>query len=197
MVLFLTPEPHKFFKRTGIGMRNLSRQEKKILKEIEEIRNIIYEYDRELNNNDKEWKDIRPVRLQFERDNLIRAYVIHEHLWIDEFLSLMISGYFLRVKSPRRSKRYRIFDNFVRDRLDFSEKVTLVKQIRKIPKNILSRIWDINTLRNAIAHYYFPEIRPKKVRCRGKDIFEVSGFKQLVEDMDEANKFILYKLFLK
>jgi hypothetical protein len=178
-------------------MRNLSRQEKKILNEIEQIKNIMYGYDRELNSNDREWRDIRPVRLQIERDNLIRAHVIHQHLWIDEFLNSMISDYFLRLKSRRRSKRYRIFDNFVRDRLDFSEKVNLVKQIEKIPKGILGRIWEVDTLRNGIAHYYFPEIRPKKVGYKGKNIFDVNVFKQFVEDMREVSKFIIDELFFK
>jgi len=87
-------------------MKNLTSKEKRIIREIEQIRDIIYEYS----EKDPEWiKEARPYKLDIERDELIRNFIISHHLLTEEFLNTKLLGYFIKYKGS--SKRYQFLKN--------------------------------------------------------------------------------------
>jgi len=165
-------------------MKNLSPAEKRIIKEIESIRNIVYEYDLE----DEDWiKEARPHKLAIERDELIRGYIILEHLLVDEFFNLTISNYFTRQLG---AKKTRIFDESVLEKLNYLQKLEIVREIKQIPGKILDKMYTLNTLRRQCAHIFYLRGKRRGLRHKGKSIFVIKNFKKLVEDMSKIDAFI-------
>jgi len=83
----------------------------------------------------------------------------------------------------------------------------LLKDVYRVPKNIASTIEEINSLRNAMAHAFFPENlrayqmkgrpaprKPILVRYKGEDIFTVAGAQRFVDDCSDVVDFLLRKL---
>jgi hypothetical protein len=65
------------------------------------------------------------------------------------------------------------------------EKLRFVKSIRKLPKTVVSDVERLNTLRNGIAHAFFPENRRSaKPKWKGEHIFTLDGIEAFIHDMD-------------
>src|SRR6266508_6238473 len=128
--------------------------------------------------------DVRNVLLDLCKDRLVRSGVISHYVLIDELLSDVICQHFF---DPSRTsielwkyKRFRNFNYYVLEELSLLKKLALVKAIRKIPKPVEVTIRLTNTVRNAVAHSFFPMNkrdfkRTKKVTYKGKDVFAVEG----------------------
>lgn len=53
----------------------------------------------------------------------------------------------------------------------------------------------LNTLRNAIAHAFFPEnLRSSKPTWKGKDIFSIEGLRQFSEDIAKIDDYFIYRM---
>lgn len=159
-------------------MENLTVREKRIIKEIEEIRDIIYGYS----EKDSEWqKEIRPHKLAIERDELIRDFIISHHLLTEEFINLKLVKYFIKYK--KKSKRHEFFEQFVLQKLSYKEKLELNLQLNLVSKNSFIFLETLNSLRNKCAHRWF--LQDKKIRLlyNGKDLLEIKYFKKFSEDV--------------
>jgi hypothetical protein len=80
------------------------------------------------------------------------------------------------------------------------KKLATVEAIIRVPKDVSSAIKQINDLRNAIAHSFFPEnrrryIADKKVLYRGSDIFSRQGVEKFQNDYETARAFLAPKVF--
>ena len=79
------------------------------------------------------------------------------------------------------------------------KKLTLVKSITAVPKPIPDIIARINSLRNALAHSFFPE-NCREHRQRGvvtyrqRNIHTVAGYKVFSDDAEKATDFLFGKL---
>lgn len=182
----------------------LTRKQKKLRSEIEEIAELsamdhwnILDYDEEQ----------RTVRLQMMKEQLVRGAIIMRYTFIDELLSNVIcEAYFKRsdkafnYKRLWRTKRFSAFAHHMIDGLYLLNKMRLVNDLREIPKDCRRTIEALNALRNAIAHSFFPENRyqyrrHKKVVYEGQDIFDVSGFTRFQDDCQRVVNYLVKRIY--
>ena len=136
------------------------------------------------------------MRLQLIKAQMIRSEVIVVYTFVDELLTTIICNYYFRVPRRKRAakhhqlwktKHFRIFNHQIMDEIYLFKKLSIVRAMREIPKNVVSAVGRINDLRNVLAHAFFPENRrqymsQKKVIYRGNDIFTVAGVLGFEED---------------
>lgn len=159
-------------------MKNLTSKEKKLIKEIEALRDIIYGYS----EDDPEWiKEVRPYKLAIERDEIIRNFIISHHLLTEEFLNSQLLKYFVKYKA--RSKRYRFFEEFILQRLSYKEKLGLAYKTNLISQGAYKFLEELNTLRNKCAHRWFLKDKKIKILYKGKDLLIISNFRKFAEDV--------------
>jgi hypothetical protein len=172
----------------------LTRLQKRLLGELREIAALT-----RLNYADirgyprREWTH----RLKFMKNQLIRSQVIIDYALVDELLGSEICYYFFGRKSDFirlwKTKRFRAFNYYVVEVLTLTEKLRLVKEIRKVPKAVAKNIEGLNALRNGLAHTLFPEnLRSSKPIYKGRDIFTVQGLAFFIGEMGKVSDFFLH-----
>jgi hypothetical protein len=172
----------------------LTRKQKALKAEIQQIAEFIG-----VNhwNAERYDPDGRTVILELMKNQMVRGEIIMLHTLIDELLSdIVCSQYFPKGRSFAslwRTKKFQIFNHHVIEVLGLLEKLAFVRAAKKVPKDVVNNIERINSLRNAIAHSFFPENK-RKYRERGKvtyrdiDIFSLDGIKALEADFGMINK---------
>src|SRR6266404_1889023 len=79
-----------------------------------------------------------------------------------------------------QTKKFKNFNYNILEGLFLLEKLRYVRSFMKIPKKITKNIDKINTLRNGLAHAFFPEnLKRSKPIYKGKSIFTLQGIQQL------------------
>jgi len=185
----------------------LTAYQRKLQKELAEIAEIVrIDYW-----NIHKWERVaRTTVLEVMRRELIRGEVVGQYTLIDDLLSTQLCKYFLPGKNlilQWKTKRFRRFNYYVIERLFLTQKLAFLKDVYRVPKNIASSIEEINSLRNAMAHAFFPENlrayqmkgrpaprKPIPVRYKGVDIFSAAGAKRFVQDCAEVTDFLTWKL---
>jgi hypothetical protein len=84
--------------------------------------------------------------------------------------------------------------NYILDRLSLLQKLEFVRARIYLPPRFYKDIRDLNTLRNALAHSFFPENRRVKPKWKGFDIFSFEGVGQFINDTTEASDFFFARL---
>jgi hypothetical protein len=159
-------------------MKDLTPPEKRTIREIEEIRHIIYGHK----NEDPDWiKDVRPHKLKIERDELIRNFVISYHCLTEEFLRTELLKYFINY--GKRSKKYKFFEEFILEKLSYREKLDLAYQLNLIPKKVYKFLGVLNTLRNKCAHRWFLKNGKIRLLYKGKSILKIDNFREFADDV--------------
>jgi hypothetical protein len=139
--------------------------------------------------------DVRNISLDFCNDRLVRAAIVSHYVLFDELLSDIICQHFFDPSKSSfelwKTKKFRNFNYYVLEELSLVRKLSLVKEIRVIPKPIEETLRLTNSLRNAVAHSFFPMNkrdfkRTKKVTYKGKDVFTIEGMTILNTDTDKA-----------
>ena len=155
-------------------------------------------------------RSARTPVLEVMKRELIRGEVVGQYTLIDDLLSTELCKYFLPGKDlikQWKTKRFRRFNYYVIERLYLTQKLAFLKDLYDIPRPIASKIEEINALRNAMAHAFFPENlrayqmkgrpaprKPIVVRYKGRDLFSVEGVEVFVEDCAEVTDFLLVRL---
>jgi len=171
-----------------IEMKNLTKEERKILNEINQIRSIVYSYDK----NDPEWiKEVRPYKLAMERDELIRDFIISHHLLTEEFLNTELLKYF--IKYSEKSKHFKLFEDFILDKLSYKEKIDLAYKANIISEGAYKFLEKLNVLRNKCAHRWFLKDKKVKLLYEGEDLLNIKNFEQFVDDIFTAHE-VLWNL---
>ena len=185
----------------------LTQRQRKLIRELEEIASVVrIDY---WNIRDRE-KEARTSVLEVTKRELIRGEVIGQYTLIDDLLSTEVCLYFLPGKDlikQWKTKKFRRFNYYVIERLYMTQKLAFLKDVYDVPRDIASRIEEINALRNAMAHAFFPENlrvyqmkgrpgprKPVIVRYRGRDLFSVEGVTAFVADCSTVTDFLLRKL---
>ena len=185
----------------------LTQRQRKLIRELEEIASVVrIDY---WNIRDRE-KEARTSVLEVTKRELIRGEVIGQYTLIDDLLSTEVCLYFLPGKDlikQWKTKKFRRFNYYVIERLYMTQKLAFLKDVYDVPRDIASRIEEINALRNAMAHAFFPENlrvyqmkgrpgprKPVIVRYRGQDLFSVEGVTAFVADCSRITDFLLRKL---
>ena len=136
----------------------LTRKQRALVKELREIYDLfsidfydIADYGREE----------RTVRLELMRNKVIRAEVVIKYVLVDEFLNGELADHFFGQNSSYirlwKTKKFRHFNYHILEELSLMQKLRYVKSLRKIPKSVSADIDRLNSLRNGIAHAFFPE----------------------------------------
>jgi hypothetical protein len=141
---------------------------------------------------------------------LIRGEVVGRYTLIDDLMSSEVCRYFLPGKDlikQWKTLRFKRFNYYVIERLYMTQKLALLKDLYQIPRPIGQQIEEINALRNAVAHAFFPENlrayqmkgrpgprKPIIVRYKGLELFSIEGAKAFVEDCADVTEFLLTKL---
>jgi len=138
----------------------------------------------------------RTPQLERIKRHLIRGEVVGEYTLIDEFLNNRLCHYFFGKRRSFihlwRTKKFKNFNYYVVEQLSLLEKLRFVKATSKVPKHVASEIERVNSLRNALAHAFFPEnLRSSKPFWKGKDIFTLDGLIQFGEDMKKVHEHFL------
>lgn len=180
------------------------RQLKTELKAIAETVGVDY-----WNILDREPAARTPV-LEVMKRELIRGEIVGQYTLIDDLLATKMCAYFFPKQKMTRlwkTRRFRRFNYYVLERLYLVHKLAFVKDVYQIPKKISGNIEELNALRNAMAHAFFPEnlrayqmkgrIAPRKpipVRYKGLDAFTHAGIEKFVEDSQEIIDYLLFKM---
>lgn len=176
--------------------KRLTQKQKALLKDLQELAELIgQDYDNILSYE----PDARTASLELMRDQMVRGEVIMSYTVVDEFLNFAIRTYFFGHKHSFtalwKTKRFRIFNQYIIEELYLLPKLRLVQAIRKMPKSVLQNIRGLNTLRNSVAHSFFPEdLRKAKPLWKGKNIFSIEGVKAFRDDMDKLSDYFLANL---
>jgi hypothetical protein len=93
-----------------------------------------------------------------------------------------------------KTKRFRAFNQYILDRLPLLQKLEFVRARIPLPNEFYDRVRALNSLRNAVAHSFFPENRRAKPKWKGADIFHLAGYGQFFHDMFEVSQFFFARL---
>ena len=173
------------------GTFKLTKAQKRLLAELADIAELCaLDYDDILDYDPEE----RTTRLELMKRQLAVGKVVWEYTYVDEMLSANICQFFFgKGKGFVRlwkTKRFKAFNHYVVEVLSLTEKLRLVKGIRKVPKAIAADIESLNALRNGLAHSYFPEnLRSNKPVYKGVDIYSFKGLERFVADMRKVTRY--------
>ena len=91
-----------------------------------------------------------------------------------------------------RTKHFQLFNHHVLEELSLMQKLRHVKAIKKFPRNVSATIERLNSLRNGLAHAFFPEnLRKSSPKWKGKNIFSLDGVQALQSDIDMVMNFFI------
>ncbi len=99
-----------------------------------------------------------------------------------------------------KTRRFRIFVHHIMDETSLLKKLTIVDAIRTVPSDVRKTIERINSVRNALAHSFFPQNRrrymaDKKVMYQSAPLFSLDGVRKFREDSKKANDYLLERGF--
>jgi hypothetical protein len=131
---------------------------------------------------------------------MVVSAVITQYTLLDEILvDYLCRYYFKKPQSPRyifwKRKTFRLFVHFILDEMYLLKKMQMAHAIRPIPKEVRATIAKVNTIRNAMAHSFFPENRKEhmkigKILYAGKDIRTPEGLHFFRDDCYEAFSYL-------
>ena len=187
------------------GDRNkLKPKQRRLIAEIEEIAATV---QMDYWNIGDYVEEGRTTILELMKQQLIRSEIITRYTFIDEALSVIISHFYFKVPKQEftfkrlwKTKKFRIFANYLLDETYLMKKLAIVNEIKEVPAPVKSAVARINDVRNAIAHSFFPENRRqyrayKKVMYRNSDIFTQEGVAKLLKDAQLAQDYLLREAF--
>ena len=179
--------------RQRLEMPLTARQKTKV-RELNEIAKLIgVDFWNAENSSDD--NSVKNVLLELAKDKLIRSGVIYSYVLIDELLCELIARYFFDPRKTSiqlwKTERFKMFNYHVLEGMPLLRKLALVKEYHDIPKPIEEIIVLTNTIRNAVAHSFFPMNKRDfkktgKVTYKGKDIFTLDGLKRFDDDINKA-----------
>lgn len=130
------------------------------------------------------------------KEDLIRAKITFDYVWVDNMLSDIIDKYFCDsiVKNKRKEAR-RLFSHFIIEEMYVIRKLALVEEIYSIDKNISKRIRILNDIRNALTHSLYPERRrawhkEETIIYKNKDIYTIAGISVFHNEMMEVHAYL-------
>jgi hypothetical protein len=181
---------------------SLTPKQRRLKKELEEISEIVrVDY-----RNILTWPPkLRTTALEVMKRQLIRGDIVTQYTLIDDWLSGAVCRYFLPGTNfivQWKTQRFIRFNYYVIERLYMTQKLAFLKDAYIVPKAIAATIEEINALRNAMAHAFFPENlrayhmkgpsatrKPVSVHYKGTDIFTLEGIRKFAADCGTVTEF--------
>jgi hypothetical protein len=113
-------------------------------------------------DRDPEYDRHRTVVLQAITREIVRGEIVSQYTLIDEQLGSKICRYMFDNKQFIRlwkTKKFERFNYFIVEKMSLMEKLAFVKDVYAVPRAIAADIENINAIRNALAHAFFPDKR--------------------------------------
>ena len=175
----------------------LTKKQKALVRELENIFSLLGLDFRDIQRYERE---SRTTRLELAKKHVIRAEVIIQYTLIDENLSNILCDYFFGKKKSYiqlwKTRKFQNFNHHVLQELSVLKKLAFVKSIVGVPNTIVRDIERVNSLRNGLAHAFFPEnLRRSKPEYKGKNIFTLDGITSLLNDTSRIHDFFFKKLY--
>jgi hypothetical protein len=173
--------------------RKLTPKQRRLQKELEQMGDLLHldhhsilEYP----------PHIRTTKLEAMIRWLARGAVIQAYTFVDELLADQICWFFFGRQRPFwqlwQTKKFRSFNHHILQDMYPLEKLRLIRAFRELPRKLVSDIQDLNTLRNALAHAFFPEnLKKAKPTWKGKSIFSLATLTAFETDIRELQDFFL------
>jgi hypothetical protein len=171
----------------------LTRHQRRLVEELDAIASLLKLDYEDITSYER---DARTPLLERMRRQFIIGEVVTSYTLTDEQLNVRIVDFFFgRNKSFIRlwkTKRFRLFNYHVLEELSLMAKLRFVKSISKVPKAVAADIERLNSLRNGLAHAFFPEnLKKSKPAWKGKNIFTVEGLRLFNDDTSKISAFFL------
>ena len=179
----------------------LTRTELKLKREAERIA-VMTKLD--FWNVEKVDKRFRNVHLSNSINHMVLGEVITQYILLDEVLTVLICRYYFKKSRKRfllwRRKNFRIFVNFILDETYLIKKMEVIQAFKPLPSEVRSIIHKVNSVRNAMAHSFFPENRKEyrkvgKVMYSGKDIRRSEGLEKFMDECNEAWEYLARRAY--
>ncbi|HZP45091.1 MAG TPA: hypothetical protein VFB15_05525 [Candidatus Binataceae bacterium] len=163
----------------------LTRYQRQLLQEIEQIASIVKLDYQEASAYEP---DARTPVLELMRRKLVICEVVTRYTLVDEYLNVRLCHFFFGRKRSFirlwKTKRFKLFNHHVLEELPLMAKLRFAKSIAPIPKSVAADIERLNSLRNGLAHAFFPEnLRKSRPEWKGKKIFTLEGLQLFLDDM--------------
>jgi hypothetical protein len=186
---------------------SLTKKQRALRKELDAIAEIVkLDYW-----NILDWeREARTPVLEVMKREMVRGEVVGQYTLIDDLLSTELCRYFLPGKDmvrQSRTKRFRRFNYYVLERLFLTQKLAFLKDVYSVPKSVASTVEEINALRNAMAHAFFPENlrayrmkgragprKPITVLYKGVDVFTAARVQKFADDCGDVFDFLLWRM---
>lgn len=171
--------------------RDLTKKQRELVAELDQLLKLC---GLDYHNIEEYEPEFRTTYLTLIKNQIIRSHVIMDYILVDEFLNWEICLYQFGKKSKFkqlwRTKKFQRFNHYVIEGLSLLQKLRYVKSFVKIPKTIVTDIERLNSLRNGLAHSFFPEnLRTSKPIWKGKNIFSLDGINSFSVDMQKIKDF--------
>ncbi len=172
---------------------NLTKKQRELIAELDELSEWC---GLDYHDAEEYEPEHRTNHLKLAKDQMIRSRVIMDYTLVDELFNCEICGYQFGKKrtfiQQWRTKKFQRFNYYVIEGLSLLQKLRYVKSFVNIPRRIVADIERLNSLRNGLAHAFFPEnLRVSKPQWKGKNIFSLDGVKAFDSDMQRIKDFFI------
>jgi hypothetical protein len=103
----------------------------------------------------------RTPLLEMMQRKMVISEVITSYTLTDEHLNMHLCHFFFGRKKSFiklwKTRRFKLFNYHVLEELPLMAKLRFLKSISKVPKGVAADIERLNSLRNGLAHAFFPE----------------------------------------
>jgi len=180
----------------------LTKEQKELRKEAKRMAELA-----QLNfwNIEKARKDVRTPLLEIAINKIAVCVVVGEYTLLDEILADCICEHYFKTDPGKPfirwdDDKFRIFVNYLLDETYLLKKMEVANAIKPIASEVKNIIQKTNSLRNAMAHSFFPENRKEnrkvgKVLYDKKDIRTAEGLAAFVEDCGNAFGYLSRRAF--
>jgi hypothetical protein len=171
----------------------LTAHQRRIVRELEELASLLRLDYQDIQSYERE---ARLPLLERMRRQFILGEVISRYTLVDEYLNMRIAHYFFgRDRSfihLWKTKKFKLFNWHVIEELSLMAKLRFAKSISPLPKAVAADVERLNSLRNGLAHAFFPEnLKKSRPEWKGKNIFTLEGLRLFMADMDKIGDYFL------
>lgn len=138
--------------------------------------------------------------IEKQKRRIITMMVLGEYLQIDSKMSVLVTNFFFKhcqgttweaVQAIVETQEFIVFQSKIVNEMPFLRKLSILKEIYEVPKDIISKINKCNDLRNAIAHSLVPEnLEHNRTLYNEQSIFTNAGIKAFITDVQLVMDFL-------
>ena len=137
-------------------------------------------------------KEARTPMLENIKDFYVRGQIIYDYVFIDEMLNVIILHHFTNGQTKKNGE----LREYILEKMYISQKLDLIKNFIKLPRNFENCIRALNSIRNGMAHSFSPKNRKRdKPLWKGEDIYKYHVFERYADEIKATCEFLVSKAF--